>query len=251
VLALSSGVLGVCFAPWPSDATPAWVLPAALAACIGCGCLCGLFNGLVTVAWGIPSFIVTLGMLEMARGGAYLVTGRETIYIGSRIGIIGDVLGGKLPVCLAAAAVVLGQFILARTAFGRRVFAVGGNEEAARLSGVRTGWVKVQVFVLSGALVGLAAIVHTARPESANPNAGVGFELEAIAAVVVGGTSLMGGRGSVVASFLGVLIIAVIGAGLNQMGAAEPTKRLVTGLVIVTAVVADVYRRRLARRRAA
>jgi ribose transport system permease protein len=134
--------------------------------------------------------------------------------------------------------------VLSRTVFGRYAAAIGTNEEAVRLAGIDPRPVKLAVFMLAGALAGIAGIVYTARLGAADPNAGIGFELQAIAAVVVGGTSLMGGRGSVVGSFLGVLIIAVLGSGLAQAGAQEPTKRLVTGAVIVAAVVGDALRRR-------
>jgi ribose transport system permease protein len=140
--------------------------------------------------------------------------------------------------------VAAGQFVLSRTVFGRYAAAIGTNEEAVRLSGIDPRPVKTAVFAISGLCAGLAGIVYTSRLASADPNAAVGFELQAIAAVVVGGTSLMGGRGSVVGSFLGVLIIAVLGSGLAQVGAQEPTKRLVTGAVIVAAVVIDHFRRR-------
>jgi ribose transport system permease protein len=149
---------------------------------------------------------------------------------------------------LALAVVAAGQFILHRTVWGRYVIAVGTNEEAVRLSGVSVRPVKLAVFALSGALAAVAAIIQCARFSSADPNAGAGFELNAIAACVIGGVSLMGGRGSVVGSFFGVLIIAALGAGLAQVGAQEPTKRLVTGCVIVAAVIIDVYRGRLSRR---
>jgi ribose transport system permease protein len=187
-------------------------------------------------------------MLEIARGGAYLVTGSRTQYIGSAVEVVADtsVLGLSLPFVLAIVIVVTGQLVLSRTVFGRYLIAIGTNEEAVRLSGIDPRPYKLAVFMLCGLLTALAAVVHTSRLASANPNAGVGFELEAIAAVVIGGTSLMGGRGSVVRSFLGVLIIAVLGSGLNQLGAQEPTKRLITGAVIVAAVIADHYRHRLA-----
>ncbi len=245
VLALSSAVLGVCLVRL------GWPLPLALAACFATGAACGAVNGLVAVTWRLPTFIMTLGMLEVARGGAYLVTGSRTIYVGSRIEVIHEVsvpvLGLSLPFLLAVAVVIAGQLVLWLTPFGRHMLAVGGNEEAARLSGLRPRLVRFLVFTLCGLLVAVAAVVHTSRLASANPNAGVGFELETIAAVVIGGTSLMGGRGSVVRSFFGVLIIAILGSGLNQLGAQEPTKRLITGCVIVAAAVVDYYRRRLGR----
>lgn len=241
VLALSGAVLGVALCG-------AWHLPLALAVplCVATGALCGLANGATTVRFALPSFIVTLGMLEMARGGAYLVTGGRTQYIGSSVQAVGEIslLGLSLPFLLALAAVVLGQLALSRTVWGRHVRAVGANEEATRLSGVATGKIKISVFALCGALSGLAALVNASRLASADPNAGTGFELQAIAAVVIGGTSLLGGRGSVARSFFGVVLIAVLGNGLAQVGAQEPVKRLVTGAVIVAAVVLDYYRRR-------
>jgi len=246
VLALSGAVLGVCVTKGD------WPLPLAIAACLGTGALCGALNGLVTVRWRLPSFIVTLGMLEMARGAAYLVTQRETLYIGSAVsGMARPALFG-LPWAfwLALLVVALGQFVLSRTVFGRYVVAIGTNEEAVRLSGIDPRPTKLAAFILSGLLAAVAALVQVSRLESADPNAGTGYELQAIAAVVIGGTSLMGGRGSVVASFLGVLIIAVLGAGLAQLGAQEPTKRLITGGVIVAAVIADYYRRHMARSQA-
>jgi len=210
------------------------------------GLACGALNGLLTVRFAIPSFIVTLGMLEVARGATYLITRSQTQYVGARVETLaeGAVLGLSLPFLAAVGLVALGQFVLSRTVFGRYAAAIGTNEEAVRLAGIDPRPVKVAVFMLAGALAGLAGIVNTARLGAADPNAGIGFELQAIAAVVVGGTSLMGGRGSVVGSFLGVLVIAVLASGLAQAGAQEPAKRLVTGAVIVAAAVADALRRR-------
>ena len=223
-------------------------LPLALAVVLGLatGLACGLANGLVSTRWRIPSFIVTLGMLEAARGGAYLVTNSQTQYVGSSIEVIANAGAGglSLPFIIAILVVAAGQTVLARTTFGRHAIAVGANEEASRLSGINVKRVKTAVFALCGLLTALAAVIETSRFASADPNAGAGFELQAIAAVVIGGTSLMGGRGSVVSSFFGVLIIAVLGNGLAQIGAQEPTKRLITGCVIVAAVVFDQLRHR-------
>ena len=127
--------------------------------------------------------------------------------------------------------------------------AVGTNEEAVRLSGIDPRPIKLAVFLITGALVAMAAIINISRYQTSDPNAGTGFELQAIAAAVIGGTSLMGGRGSVVSTFFGVLIIAVLNSGLAAVGAKDETKRLITGLVIVTAVVLDHYRHRLGRDR--
>jgi ribose transport system permease protein len=240
VLALSSAVLGLGLVRFGLG------LPLAVAAALLTGGVCGALNGLFVVRFALPSFIVTLGMLEMARGATYLITRSQTQYVGARVERMAEasIFGLSAPFLLALAIVALGQLVLSRTVFGRYLVAIGTNEEAVRLSGIDPRPIKLAVFVLSGLFAAAAGIVYTARLASADPNAGIGFELSAIAAVVVGGTSLMGGRGSVLGSFLGVLVIAVLGSGLAQIGAQEPTKRLVTGLVIVAAVVADRYRHR-------
>jgi len=245
VLALSGGVLGVCIVRFSTG------VPLAIVACLAVGLGCGLINGLVTVSWRLPSFIVTLGMLEIARGATYFVTDQETQYIGRPIEFIAsaDTLGGSLPFLIAVTVVIVGQAVLSLTVFGRYMIAVGTNEEAVRLSGIDPRPVKLTVFALCGTLTALAAVVRTSRDATVGPNDGIGFELQAIAAVVIGGTSLMGGRGSVVRSFFGVLIIAVLWAGLAQIGAGEATKRVVTGCVIVAAAILDHYRQRLKRPR--
>jgi ribose transport system permease protein len=190
-------------------------------------------------------------MLEMARGAAHALTKSQTQYIGSAIeGIAGaTVLGLSLPFLLALLVVGVAQAILSGAVFGRQMFAVGSNELAARLSGIDPRRVRVIVFVVTGLLVALAAIIDTSRFQSASPNAGSFFELKAIAAAVIGGTSLMGGRGSVVRTSFGVLIMAVLDSGLAAVGAKDEMKRLVTGAVIVAAVLVDYYRRRLSDRR--
>ena len=246
VMALCGAVLGVAMVDH------GWPMPWSVALCLATGLGCGLVNGLITVRWAIPSFIVTLGMLEMTRGGAYLVTHSETKFIGADIEpiaapIAAPMAGGGLSPAffLAILVVLLGQFTLTRTRFGRYVIAVGANQQAARLSGIDPRRIKVIVFAMAGLMAGLGGWFQTSRMATADPNAGVGLELSAIAAVVIGGTSLMGGRGSVINSFFGVLIIAVLESGLASIGAADPTKRLVTGAVIVIAVIADTYRHRL------
>jgi ribose transport system permease protein len=243
VLALSSAVLGIALV---HGGLP---LILGVGVCLLVGVACGAANGLVIVRWRLPSFIVTLGMLEAARGAAYLVTRSRTIYVGGPVEVITEtaVLGLSLPFLLAVVIVAAGQLVLSRTVFGRYLIAIGTNEEAVRLSGIDPRPYQLAVFALSGLLAAVAAVIQTARMSSANPNSAVGFELQVIAAVVIGGTSLMGGRGSVIRSFFGVLIIAVLGAGLAQVGAQEYTKRLITGCVIVAAVILDQYRHRLGR----
>ncbi len=246
VMALSSSLLALARVTWQLP------LPVAVSLCLAVGLAAGLANGFITVRWSVPSFIVTLGMLEIARGGAYLVTESRSVFVGAAMGRIGVPLPGidLSPAFLVAALVVAaGQILLSRTVLGRYIFAVGANPEAARLSGIDPRRVLVAVFAMSGLLAGLGGVFHLAYLESADPNSGIGLELSAIAAVVIGGTSLMGGRGSVVSSFFGVLIIAVLQAGLAQIGATEPTKRIVTGGVIVAAVILDAYRHRLGERR--
>lgn len=246
VLGFCGAVVGVAVTQWH------WPVPLAVAAGLAAGVLCGAFNGLVSLAWRLPSFIVTLGMLEMARGGAHALTRSQTQYIGSAIEAIAGTtfLGLSVPFWLAFLVMVAAQLALTRTVFGRYLIAIGTNQEAVRLSGIDPRPVKLAVFILSGLLVALAAVIDTSRFQSANPNAGIGFELQAIAAAVIGGTSLMGGRGSVLSTFFGVLIIAVLNAGLSAEGARDEMKRLVTGAVIVLAVIFDQYRHRAVSRRA-
>jgi ribose transport system permease protein len=246
VMALGAAVLALARVSWQLP------LPAAVGLCLAVGLLAGAANGLITVRWAVPSFIVTLGMLEVARGGAYLVTESRSVFVGAAMGSLGTPLPGvgvSSSFLLAVLVVIAGQVLLSRTVLGRYIVAIGTNAEAVRLSGIDPRPVIVTVFAMSGLLAGVGGVFHVAYLESADPNSGIGLELSAIAAVVIGGTSLMGGRGSVVSSFLGVLIIAVLQSGLAQIGATEPAKRIVTGAVIVAAVMLDGYRRtRLARR---
>lgn len=246
VLGLCSAVLGVALARWELSL---WL---AVPLTLVVGAACGALNGGVSLRWRLPSFIVTLGMLEMARGGAHAVSGSRTQYVGAAIGGIAEanLFGLSLPFLLAITVVGVSQWVLTRTVFGRYLVAIGTNEEAVRLSGIDPRPVKLAVFITGGVLVGLAAVIDTSRLQSANPNAGTGFELQAIAAAVIGGTSLMGGRGSVISTFFGVLIIAVLNSGLAAVGARDETKRLITGAVIIAAVILDQYRHRLGPRRA-
>jgi ribose transport system permease protein len=241
VMALSASVMGLVMARW---GWPAW---AGFVACLAVGTACGAVNGALTVAWSLPSFIVTLGMLEIARGGAYLVTGSQTVYLGARVEVLGTPLArlGVSPAFLVAVAlVVVAQVVLSRTVFGRYLVAIGTNEEAVRLSGIDPRWTKFAAFALAGLTSGVGGLFTASRLAAADPNGAIGLELSAIAAAVIGGTSLMGGRGSVFGTFLGVLIIALLQTGLAQVGASEPAKRVITGAVIVLAVIVDTYRQR-------
>ncbi len=244
VLALAASAVSLATLGW------GWgVLPAAMLG-MACATLAGCVTGSITVAWRIPSFIVSLGVLEMARGLAYQMTDSRTAYIGDAYAWLSNPLAFGISPAFVIALLVMfaAQAVLTRTVFGRYLIGIGTNEEAVRLAGVNPKPYKIAVFALMGLLAGLAALFQISRLEAADPNAGVGLELQVIAAVVIGGTSLMGGRGSVVSTFFGVLIISVLAAGLAQIGASEPTKRIITGAVIVVAVVLDTYRSHRARR---
>ncbi|WP_144006643.1 ABC transporter permease [Pelomonas sp. KK5] len=247
VLALSAAVTAAAILQWH--------VPVPLATLLGLatGLVCGATTGAISVAWRLPSFIVSLGMLEAVRGGAYLVTDSRTQYVGNAIaGLAAPWIGGiSAAFLLALVLVIVGQLVLSHTVFGRYVVGIGTNEEAIRLAGVDPRPIRIVVFALTGLLAGLAGLMQAARLEAADPNSGVGVELQVIAAVVIGGTSLMGGRGSVISTFFGVLIIAVLEAGLAQVGASEPSKRIITGAVIVVAVIIDTLRQRRAERKAA
>ena len=242
VAALAAAVFGVALVDWH------WPLVVAAPLAITVGSLAGLAGGLVAVGLRIPTFLATLGLLEICRGAAYLVTGSRTKYIGVAIEPLArplPVIGVPATVVISLVTVLVMQMMLARTVFGRHLQAVGGNPSAARYAGIATGRVRVAVHGLSGGLAGLAAVLATARLGSADPNAGMGLELATIAAVVIGGTSLAGGAGSAIGSLLGVLVIATLEAGLAQLGASDPIKRLVTGAAIIAAVAVDDMRRRI------
>ncbi len=241
VMALSGAVCGALVA---GSQWPFWA--AALVAII-VGALAGALNGGVSVYLNVPSFIVTLGTLEVARGLAYLVTGSQTQYLGETVAPLSTPLwaaGISLAFVIALLVILKGQIVLSHAARGRHLIAVGSNEEAAHLSGIDPRPLKFIVFVTSGALAGLGAVFYVSRLGAADPNAGSGLELSAIAAAVIGGTSLAGGRGSMISTLFGVLIIATLEAGLAQAGVSEPLKRVITGAVIVLAVIADAWRQK-------
>ncbi|GAA6169277.1 ABC transporter permease [Sessilibacter corallicola] len=245
VMALSAAVVGVLIVDFN--------LPVVIAIVAGLfvGLSFGVASGFVSAHWKIPSFVVTLGVLEIARGGAYLVTSSETKYIGDPIAFIGSPVPGigvSAALIMAVAVVIFAQWLLSKTVFGRYMIAIGTNEEAVRLAGINPVKWKVAVFAIAGLLAGLGGVFQLGYLQSADPNAGIGLELSAIAAVVIGGTSLSGGRGSVVNSFFGVLIIAVMQTGLAQLGVSESSKRIITGLVIIAAVLFDQYREPLAKK---
>ena len=219
-------------------------LPAPVSAACGllAGAACGLMNGLLITRGGLPPFIATLGMMSVARGAALLYTEGRPISgfdPGFRLLATGRLLVVPVPVLVTAAVYLAGHFVLARTKFGRYVYAIGGNEEATRLSGVAVRFHKAMVYALSGLMSGLAATVLTARLNSAQPIAGIMYELDAIAATVIGGTSLLGGSGTLSGTLIGALIMGVLRNGLNLLGVSSFLQQVVIGLVIIGAVLMD------------
>jgi ribose transport system permease protein len=249
VIALCAVVAGTAMSG--HGASVGVALPLAILLSLGIGAATGFVNGFITERWRVPSFIVTLGMLYVARGAAEQYTGAATIYnLPAALTRFGTATVAGLPAVFVVALllVVLAWFVLSRTVFGRLVYATGNNEEAVRLSGHRTMIIKVACFVIGGTAVGIAAIVYMARLGVASPILGVGYELNAIAAVVIGGTGLSGGRGSVIGTLLGACLLGVLTNGLLLMGVSDFQRTMITGAVIIVAVILDAYRRRLSLR---
>ena len=206
------------------------------------GLLLGCFNGFVITRFNVPPFVATLGMLTIARGLTKIWTGGFPITgLGTSFGAIGTgfLLGVPMPVWISAVLVGLFVLLTRKTRFGRYLYAVGGNERAALLTGLRVNRIKLWVYTLGGGLAGVAGLIVTARLDSAVPTAGMGYELDSIAAVVIGGTSLSGGRGSVLGTVLGCLIIGVLSNGLFLLGVSPFFQDIVKGFVILAAVAID------------
>jgi ribose transport system permease protein len=217
----------------------------AVAAGIAVGGLCGLINGVVIVTTRVPPFIVTLGMLMAARGLAAIVgMGHNMTDFPAAFKMIGG--GYAVPIGIAAAVVLLAAFLLIKTRFGFHVYAVGGNEEVARLSGIPVKRAKLATYALMGLLAGLAAVVETSRLGVALPSTGEARELTAIAAVVIGGTSLLGGIGGVYRTIAGVLIVMTLNQGLAACFLDSNYQNILIGLVVVAAVIVDQLQRNAA-----
>jgi ribose/xylose/arabinose/galactoside ABC-type transport system permease subunit len=224
---------------------------------VGAGGAAGAINGLPVVRFNLPPFITTLAMMLMARGLAFLYSGGRPIEIDNAafnaigggtlfpgLGRLIGLPGIPAPVLVMLAVVFVGHFVLTRTRFGRYVYAIGGNEEAARLSGINVAGVKLSVYIISGALAGLASLLLAGRLSTGIPQSGDGYELQSIAAVVVGGTSLMGGRGSIVGTFVGALLIGVLNNLMNLLNVQSYAQEVVLGAVILIAVLLDELRKR-------
>jgi ribose transport system permease protein len=206
------------------------------------GLVLGWFNGFVITRFDLPPFVATLGMFSIARGLTMLLTGGFPVTgLGAQFGFIGTgiFLGVPMPVWISGLMVAIFTVVTRRTILGRYIYAVGGNEQAARLTGLRVNRIKIYVYALGGALAAVAGLIVTARLDSAQPNAGLGYELDSIAAVVIGGTSLAGGRGSVWGTVLGCLIIGVLNNGLFLLDVSPFWQQVVKGLVILMAVALD------------
>lgn len=209
---------------------------------LGAGLALGCINGVMVARFAIPPFVMTLGMLSMARGLTYIYSdGMPISNLSSSFLWLGQgtVAGIPVPVMLFAAVFALAWFTLRYTTFGRYVYAVGGNPAASHLSGINVRRITFSVYAISGILCGLAGLMIAARTSAALPQAGVAYELDAIAAVVIGGTSLAGGKGRIVGTLFGVLIIGVINNGLDLLGVSSFYQQLVKGAIIVVAVMLD------------
>jgi ribose/xylose/arabinose/galactoside ABC-type transport system permease subunit len=209
---------------------------------IGMGALLGAINGFIISRTKIAPFIVTLGMMTAARGIALVYTsGKPEINLSDSYKSIGGglILGIPTPVIIFFLISLFGIFLLKYTRFGRQVYATGGNELAAKISGINTKNVVWKVFIIAGALAGLVGIIVSSRVMAGAPSAGTGYELDAIAAVVIGGTSLKGGYGSILGTLTGVLIIAVMNNGLDILGVSSYWQQIVKGAVIVMAAMLD------------
>ncbi|HWB92917.1 MAG TPA: hypothetical protein VG605_13735 [Puia sp.] len=217
------------------------ILGASLAGLIA-GSVLGWFNGWAITRWKVPPFVATLAMLTIARGLTMLWTkGFPITGLGSRFDFLGTgwFLGIPLPVWISGIVVIAAIFITNKTALGRYIYAIGGNESAARLSGINIRRIKIIVYTIAGALAAAGGLIVTARLDAAQPNAGSGYELDSIAAVVIGGTSLSGGRGTILGTVLGAVIIGVLNNGLVLLNVSPFWQQVVKGFVILVAVIVD------------
>jgi len=217
-------------------------IPLALLIGLISGMLCGLVNGSLISFGKLPPFIVTLGMMSIARGAALVFTDGRPISgfsEGFRWLATGKLFFIPMPLIVMVVVFVFAQILLTKTKFGRYTYAMGGNEEATRLSGVNVRFHKTLVYMLSGLTSAVAAILLTARLNSAQPIAGMMYELDAIAATVIGGTSLMGGEGTLTGTLIGALIMGVLRNGLNILGVSSFLQQIIIGSVIVAAVLFD------------
>jgi ribose transport system permease protein len=230
---------------------PMWI---GVVAAIATGALCGTISGTLTAKMKIPPFIATLGMMMLLKGLSLVVSSDKPIYFNNteNFSVISQdsVIGALVPsvpipnaVLIFFSLAIAGSVVLNRTALGRYTFALGSNEEAVRLSGVNVDRWKIAIYGLGGAICGVAGLLIASRLNSAQPALGQGYELEAIAAVVIGGTSLSGGAGTILGTIIGAFIMSVLTNGLRILSVAQEWQIVVTGLIIILAVYADILRR--------
>ena len=211
------------------------------------GALIGLLNGVIVGYLDVPAFIATLGTMYGMRGVALILTNAAPVgadYAPFRVLGTGYLFGIPLPVYLVALVAIVGQFILTKTAIGRYILAVGSNAEASHLSGINVRKVKVVAHIYSSVAVAIAAIMYLSRLGAAQPTAGNGYELEAVCAAVIGGSSIMGGEGSIVGSAVGAMVVMVLRNGMVLLGVSTYWQQLIIGTVLVVAVIFDVLRKK-------
>ena len=219
------------------------------------GAFAGAINGTVISKMRIPPFIATLGMLYIAKGLSLVISGLKPIYFNDTPSFnqiaMGSVTGAIIPgfdipnaVLIFFGAAIVAHIILTKTVLGRYTFALGSNEEATRLSGVNVAAWKIAVYTLAGAFAGLGGVIIASRLNSAQPALGAGYELDAIAAVVIGGTSLSGGEGTILGTVIGAFIISVLTNGLRILSVPQEWQIVITGGIVILAVYADTLRRR-------
>ncbi len=217
-----------------------------LAALLVCGVI-GLVNGVFVAIINIPSLITTMAMVSVVKGSMLLLTGGYPITENFAVlDVIGNgyVLGIPIPVIIFAVVVLISYIVLTKTRFGRYIYSVGGNQEAARLNGINVEAYKIKVFVINAVLAGLAGMVLVGRMGTASPSAGDGYDMDAIASVVIGGTSVAGGSGSVLKTVIGVLLMSVINNSFNLLGVDMYFQYIIKGLIILGAVGFDSYSKR-------
>lgn len=240
--AVAAGLLknGIAISHW--SVTLQFTVFGAVLAGIAMGIVAGWVNGFVITRLRVPPFVATLGMLSIARGLTQVWTGNYPITnLGDTVDNIGKGywLGLPIPACIAATLTLISAFVLKRTSFGRNIYAIGGNERAAMLSGLSVDRMKRRVYMLGGALAAVGGLLSAARVNAADPKVGIGYELDSIAAVVIGGTSISGGRGSIWGTVLGCLTIGVLNTGLVMLGISNDWQLVVKGVVIIATVAVD------------
>jgi ribose transport system permease protein len=241
-VAALSGVVGVVLM-----ANAGWPVVLAILGGILAGAICGLVNGLLVSVAGLNPFIATLGMLSVARGLVYIPTNAKAVFgAPDSFRLLGQGVIGAIPIPIIVVAVVaiIGYIVLSRTKLGRYAYAMGSNREAARLSGIPIKRYLTVVYVISGALAGFGGMIASSQVASGQPNFGMGLELDAIAAAVIGGASLFGGQGTVVGTLIGAFLIALIRNGSVLLDVNIYYQQVIIGVVIWVAVLWDQYRRR-------